>query len=64
MPGAALAEAAVPGNAEPGIELVQHISGMNDSTSFDSDDNRSSLFHKSSNIVSYSPSQRNFDSLY
>ena len=50
--------------SESEIELVQHNSDMNDSTSFDFGDRRSSPFHKLSNIVSYSPSDRNFDSLY
>ncbi|MCK5397808.1 MAG: hypothetical protein KAJ33_06135 [Thermoplasmata archaeon] len=39
-------------SAVPGIDMVQHISGMNDSTSFDSDNRRPSPFHKLSNIVS------------
>ena len=39
-------------SAVPGIDMVQHISGMNDSTNFDSDNRRPSPFHKLSNIVS------------
>ena len=42
--------------AVPGIDMIQHISGMNDSTSFDSDNRRPSPSHKLSNIVSCFPS--------